>query len=222
MKIIDVPQTGKLGLTVSCPSRYGLIRRSWVVPANPQSADQLLVRNRLATLASTWDSLTEVQQDGWIAAAAQMQTRSTLGQSGPMTGLQLFVKVNANLGLVGEPVVQTPPARPTFDTNVAQALELTNPGGVVALKLTCSGTSDAFNLVHACSPQKSGTRRPASWRFLGELPEVVAGKADLTTLYAAKFGAPVAGDRIFVKSVQMQDGYQDVGLMFSGVVPASS
>jgi hypothetical protein len=39
-----------------------------LVPANAQTADQLLVRNRLATLASTWDSLAEVQQDAWIAA----------------------------------------------------------------------------------------------------------------------------------------------------------
>ena len=222
MKIIDVPQTGKLGLTVTYPSRTGLIRRSWVVPANPQTADQLLVRSRLATQAAAYDALTEAQQNAWIAAAAQQQTRPTLGQSGPMTGLQLFVKVNANLALVGEPTVNSPPDRPTFDANVAQSLELTNPGGVPAVKLTCSGTSAAFNLVWACSPQKSGTRRAASWRLLGELPEVVAGKADLTSLYTGKFGAPAAGERVFVKSVQMQDGYQDVGLSFSGLVPAAS
>jgi hypothetical protein len=35
-------------------------------------------------------------------------------------------------------------------------------------------------------------------------------------------GAPASGDRVFVKSVQMQDGYQDVGLAFSGVMPARS
>ncbi len=222
MKIIDVPQTGKLGLTVTYPSRTGLIRRSWVVPANPQTADQLLVRSRLATQAAAYDALTEAQQNAWIAAGAQQQTRATLGQSGPMTGLQLFVKVNANLALVGEPTVNSPPDRPTFDPNVAQSLELTNPGGVVAIKLACSGTSAAFNLVWACAPQNSGTRRAVSWRLLGELPEVVAGKADLTSLYTGKFGAPAAGERVFVKSVQMQDGYQDVGLSFSAVVPAAA
>src|SRR5512137_2741055 len=96
MKIIDVPQTGKLGLTVTYPSRNGLIRRSWVVPANPRTADQLVARSRLAQMAAAWDSLTENQQDAWIAAAAQEQSRPTLGQSGPLTGLQLFVKLNSN------------------------------------------------------------------------------------------------------------------------------
>ena len=222
MKIIDVPQTGKLGLTVTYPGRSGLIRRSWVVPANPKTGDQLVVRSRLARFAAMWDALTESQQDGWITAAAGYQSKPSLGQSGPLTGLQLFVRINTNLDVVGEPVVQIPPARPEFDANVAQGLELTNPSGVPAIKLTCSGTSDAFNIVSACAPQKSGTRRPISWRMLGELPEVVTGKADLTSLYNAKFGAPAAGERIFVQSRQMQDGWQDNAIVYTGLIPASS
>jgi hypothetical protein len=222
MKIIDVPQTGKLGLTVTYPSRNGLIRRSWVTPANPKTGDQLIVRSRLAMLASNYDSLTTAQQDAWIAVAATQQSRPTLGQSGPLTGLQLFIKQNANLLQVGEPLVQVPNTRPTFETNVVTGLELTNPGSVVAIKLVCAGTSDAFNLVWGCAPQKSGTRRPVSWRYLGELPEVQTGKSVITTLYENKFGAPVAGERIFIKSEQMLSGYKDNGVVFSGIVPAAS
>ena len=76
MKIIDVPQTRKLGLTVTYPSRNGLIRRSWVVPANPRTADQLTARSRLSSAAAADDSLTEAQQDAWIAAAAQRSRAS--------------------------------------------------------------------------------------------------------------------------------------------------
>jgi len=222
MKIIDVPQTGKLGLTVTYPSRNGLIRRSWVVPANPQTADQLVVRSRLALQAQAYDALTEAQQDAWIAAAAQEQSRPTLGQSGPLTGLQLFVKLNANLTLVGEPTLSTPSTKPTFDPNIVNGLELTNLAGVIAIKMTCTGSSDAFNIIRAAAPQNTGTRRAISLRVLGELPEVVTGKADITTLYTAKFGAPVAGDRIFVQSFQMKDGWQTVAASFTGIVPAPS
>ena len=222
MKIIDVPQTGKLGLTVTYPSRNGLIRRSWVVPANPRSAEQLVTRSRLAAAAQAYDTLTEAQQDAWIAAAAQEQSKPTLGQSGPLTGLQLYTKLNAALAMVGEPAVVTPPEKPTFDPNVAQSLELTNTAGTVAIKLVCAGSSDSFNLVRAAAPQNSGTRRPMSIRYLGELPEVVAGKSDLTALYTAKFGAPVAGQRIFVQSNQLEAGWQDLPKAFTGIVPASS
>jgi hypothetical protein len=61
-----------------------------------------------------------------------------------------------------------------------------------------------------------------SWRYLGELPEVAAGKANITALYTAKFGAPVAGPRIYVKSEQMESGWKDTGLVFGGIVPAAS
>ncbi len=222
MKIIDVPQTGKLGLTVTYPSRNGLIRRSWVVPANPQTGSQLIVRYRLANLAKAWDGLTETQQDAWITAGAGEQSRPSLGQSGPLTGLQLYVKLNANLDLVGEPHINDPAAKPVFEANVTQSLELTNVVNVIAIKLVCSGSSAAFNVVRAAPPQKSGTRRPITFRVLGELPEVVGGKADITSLYVAEFGAPQAGDRLFVESYQIQSGWADLPKMYTGVIPAST
>jgi hypothetical protein len=51
MKIIDIPQTGKLGLTVSYKGRTGLIRRSLVVPKNPRTPDQTIIRTNLASQA---------------------------------------------------------------------------------------------------------------------------------------------------------------------------
>jgi hypothetical protein len=54
-----------------------------------------------ATQARAWDALTQPQRDAWNAAAAQRQTRPRCGQSGPMTGLQFFVQINANLVLFG-------------------------------------------------------------------------------------------------------------------------
>ena len=72
------------------------------------------------------------------------------------------------------------------------------------MKLSCAGSSDSFNLIRACAPQNSGTRRPGSIRYLGELPEVTAGFSDITAIYTAKFGVPAVGDRIFVQSNQME------------------
>jgi hypothetical protein len=222
MKIIDVPQTGKLGLTVTYPSRNGLIRRSWVVPANPQTADQLVVRSRLANRAAAYDALTEAQQDAWIAAAAQEQSRPTLGQSGPLTGLQLYLKINANLEMVGEPTVTTPPAKPTFTGVVTTGLVITNTGGTIAIKLAASGSSSAFQLVRGASPQNSGTRRIISKRYLGQLPEVTGGFATITTIYSDKFGVPATGQRIFITVNEMADGWQGIESVYTALVPASS
>jgi hypothetical protein len=70
MKIQDIPQTGKLGLTVTWPGRDGEIRRTLVTPSNPRSDRQLVVRDLLAQQARRFDGLTDAQQDAWIVAAA--------------------------------------------------------------------------------------------------------------------------------------------------------
>jgi hypothetical protein len=89
-----------------------------------------------------------------------------------------------------EPTVATPPALPQFDANVRQRLALTNPGGVVAINLNCSGTANAFNLVWA-SPPKSARRFAVNdFFYLGELPEVVAGKSDITALFRPSSASP--------------------------------
>ena len=100
MKIQDIPQSGKLGLTVTWPGRNGLIRRTLVTPANPRTDRQLEVRDLLAQQARRFDTLTDAQQDAWNVAAAGYQSTHTLGQSGPLTGLQLFIRVNCKLGLL--------------------------------------------------------------------------------------------------------------------------
>jgi hypothetical protein len=176
----------------------------------------------LGTTAHNWKTITESQRLAWIAAAKLLQSRPRLGQSGPLTGLQLYVRVNFNLSLVGEPTVGDPPAAPAFDANVIQSLELTNVGNVVAIKLVCSGSSDAFNLVWAAAPQSPGRFSEPEFFYLGELPEVQSGKATITALYAAKFGAPAAGQKVYIRSKQMESGYEDLPHQWSGIVPASS
>jgi hypothetical protein len=222
MKILDIPQSGKRGVTVSQDGAFGQISRALVIPGNPRTEGQLNRRQVLGTMAHNWRTITEEQRLAWNEAGKVVRSDSRLGQSGPLSGFQLFVKVNCNLEIVGEPTVTTPPAVPAFESNVVKGLELTNPGGAVAINLTCSGTSQAFNLVWATPPKSAGRFRPSDYYYLGELPAVVGGKADITALYTAKFGAPAAAQKVFVRSKQVLDGYDDLPHQWSGIVPAAS
>jgi len=47
MKIQDIPQVGKLGLTVTWHGRNGQIRRILAIPKNPRTDRQLEVRDLL-------------------------------------------------------------------------------------------------------------------------------------------------------------------------------
>ena len=74
----------------------------------------------------------------------------------------------------------------------------------------------------ASPPKSAGRFAVNDFYYLGELPEIVGGKANITALYTAKFGAPAAGQKVFVRSKQMLDGYEDLPHQWSGIVPASS
>ena len=160
MKIVDVPQTGKLGLTVTYPGRNGLIRRTKVTPANPRSVAQLSIRQNLATQAGAYAQLTDAQQQAWIQTAASMKSRPTLGQSGPLTGLQLFTKLNCTLLDVGAPTVTTPPAKPVIAPLPIDGLQITNTAGTIAIKLHTTAAPGAHTMLRASAPQSAGTRRP--------------------------------------------------------------
>jgi len=222
MKILDVPQTGKLGLTVTFPSRYGLIRRTKVVPSNPNTYSQQVVRSNLTSAARAYDALQEVQQDAWIAAAGQYQSKASLGQSGPLTGLQLFVRINANLSQFGLDNVDAPPPVPVFDALAPQNLSITNTGGVIALKLTCPTSPGENTVIRAAAPQHSGVRRMPDTRILGTCPAPAQGSANITSLYTAKFGTPAVGQRIFVEAAIMQDGWYGPKRTFTALVPDAS
>jgi hypothetical protein len=221
MKIQDVPQVGKLGLTVTWPGRYGLTRRIMAIPSNPRSSAQLVVRQNLASQAIAYDQLTDAEQEAWIATAAQMQTKPTLGQSGPLTGLQLFTKINCALLAIGGTPVTTPPAKPEIEVLPIDTLDITNTGGVIALRLHATGSPPEGTMLRACAPQKGGTRRGESYRLLGTLTSPVGGYITITTAYTTRFGVPAVGTRVFVSVNANINGYEGIPLVFSARVPAA-
>ena len=222
MKIQDIPQTGKLGLTVTWPGRNGLVRRILVTPANPRSDRQLVVRDLLAQQARRFDALTDVQQDAWNTAAAGYQSTPTLGQSGPLTGLQLFIRVNCKLGLLGQDSVDAPPVAPQFPDLAPQNLVITNASGAVTVKLTCPTSPGQNTVLRASPPQNSAVRACRNFRIIGICPAPVQGSADITALYVAEFGAAPAGKRLFVQASTMVDGFESLPREFQARVPASA
>ena len=222
MKIIDVPQTGKLGLQVAFQSRYGLVRRMNAIPKQPNTYLQLAVRGRLTLAASGFDLLTEDQQDHWNSVAAKYQTRATLGQSGPLTGLQLFVRINTNLAMFGNEPVLVPPPFPVFTPLAPQNLTIANTGGVVALRLTCPTSPGENTILSACTAQRSGVRRVPALTIMGTCPNAVQGTATITSLYGATFPLPVENERIFVSAYQMLNGWKGPASVFTALCPASS
>jgi len=152
MKIFDIPQSGKRGLTVSQSGRYGQISRALIIPSNPQTSGRMTVRSTFAAQARASDALTESQRSAWTAVAVTRHTKPRCGTSGPMTGLQFFLQVNADLALLGRDTVDAPPTTPTFNALAPRNLVITNNAGAIAIKLACP-TSAARTLWSRLPPR---------------------------------------------------------------------
>jgi hypothetical protein len=219
MKISDIPQSGHLGTFITFKNRFGQVRRPYVWPTDPRTLAQQGVRDKFGRMSALWRTLTEEQRAAWRASALDHYSRARLGKSGPLTGLQLFVKINNSLAFLGLPPVMDPPTFPKFVDNPVGALTITNNGSVIALKLAILSAPPSYLLVSATAPGSVGASFPGRFVFIGLLPVPVAGVSDITALYVARYGIPPVGTRIFIQTTQQVNGWQSLPQRVTAVVP---
>ena len=200
--------------------RCGQARRALTIPANPRTADQLSVRQHFAAAAAAWRSITEDQRIAWNALAKTRQSRSRLGQSGALSGLQLFVQINANLALIGDDQVTDPPALPVFPDLAVSSLTATNNNGTFLLSAGCPTSPGERTLLRASRPQSVGRSTCYDYRFIGVCPTPAQGAADITSLYVAKFGKAPVGTKVFLQANQLVNGFESVPRAFCAIVTA--
>ena len=220
MKVAKQAYSGKFGSVVEWIGRNGIIRRRHFIPRNPRTPAQMEVRRLVAGVSRRFSDLTDQQIQAWNEAAAGYHSAVRLRQSGPLTGLQLFMKLNCKLGLLGLPPLDTPPPPPDFPELTPEALVITNVGGSKRVLLACSGDTGQYTVLRASRPVNCGVRRCLQFRFLGLCPSPVDGFADITARYTALFGLPPVGKRIFVRATVMVDGCESEAREFTARVPS--
>ena len=213
-------QSGKRGSTVSLKTPYGQAERQLAVPSNPRTPAQQRARGTLARIASLWRGLTDEQRAAWITTAQQTSSQPRLGQSGRLTGCQLFIKINCTLAAAGMDTIVDPPNRPRFSTNPVGTLTITNEGGEISLKLRVSRAPAHYIMVMGTAPCSRGVSRPRRFTLLGALPAPEDGVSEITDLYVAKYGVPPVGTRVFIRTRQVADGWEDLQKDTTAVVPS--
>ena len=222
MKILDIPQSGKRGLNVSQDGAFGQISRATGRVANPRTASQVAVRDNMGRVAARWRALQEIQRVAWMTAAKEAISNPRLNQSGSLSGFLLFTKINCTLAQFGQTQVDAPPDHPQFPALAAQNLVITNTAGVIAIRLTCPTDPGENTIVRGSKPVSQGYGKFTDFRVLGTCPAPAQGSADITGLYTARYGVPPVGMKVFVRVNQYIDGWENLPVTFSGVVPASA
>ena len=220
MKILDIPQSGKLGTSVSLHTRYGQLRRQFIIPPDPRTLPQLFVRGLLGRVVSRWRGLTDDQRDVWTAGGRHIHSQPRLGQSGHLSGCQFYTQINFNLAYIHEPQAVQPPDRPDFGPNPVGQLFITNVGGVIGLKLSVPSASAGHIIVLGTFPRSAGVAYIRRFVILGLLPAPEAGFSDIRKLYVDRFGEPPVGKRVFIRTTQQINGWQDLPKPTRAIVPA--
>jgi hypothetical protein len=221
MKLKHISRNEKDASAVVCDGRYGLVSRRRVIPTNLRTKRQTEVRWNFADQARRFAEITDAQRVAWDAAAATYRSHPHQGQSGPLTGLHLFIRVNCKLALFGQEPLNTPPPPPVFPELAPQDLVITNTAGVTAVKLVCPADPGDNTVLRASPPQSPGRGTCGEFRIIGTCPAPVVGSADITALYTACFGPPPVGRRIFLRASTMVSGFESLPREFRALVPAS-
>ena len=209
MKVLDIPKSGKRGKSVAFRSRFDQYEREHVRPSKPSTAAQRRAQSDFGAASLGWNYLTDEQRDAWRAYGKKVRSHPRGGQSGPLTGQNLFTAINRNQSLLGLPPFVYPPERPVFAPNPVVALSITQSRGRVALKLTVSRAPAGHILLYASHPYNAGRQYCDKFIYLGPLPDPAGGQSDITAQYVKKFGNLPPGSRVFILMRQQVNGWRD-------------
>jgi hypothetical protein len=217
MKVLRDPSSGsRAGLTAS-RNRYGQYDRTRATPVNPASSAQGTVRARLAANSAAWRALTDAQRAGWSSLGLQMVRTDSLGQSYSLQGNQAYASVNNNLDLCGASTVSDAPSLVTPSSILTVTITLTAAAFSIAYTPTPMPAS-TYLAVFAGPQRSAGRAFEGDVRFMSVTAAAAASPVVILTEYTAKFGVPVAGNRIFLSLIAICGGFESGPFRTSQVV----
>lgn len=197
MKYLGQPQSGSQANTTASHNRAGQYLRNRRTPVTPtRTPKQGILRGKFGSASAAWQSLTTALQNGWTAFAANYPVKDALGQTVVLTGQQYFIGVQTSLMNAGQPMNTAVPTNTSTPAVDSPSIWVSDDGSVIAA--VGSVTVGDFNLValsKVLSNGKNFNQQFSQFAVLTSTGLVV----DLTAAYAAQYGAPTAGKKLFAR-----------------------
>ena len=215
--IVDV--RGKIGGTVFTKGRSGAVARNKVTPVNARTTRQTAVRAVLGALSQDWRTLTQAERDAWNAAVSSYSKTNIFGDSVNPTGKNLYVGVNTNLGKVGEPAISAPPVPAEITAPLVGTFAVDTTAGTMSFSATQPEVSQKM-YIQASPSVSAGITNISSKISLIQVNTQIALSIDILSAYTAVYGAPVVGQKIFlrVSGVNTTTGQVSVPEILSAIV----
>ena len=226
MKYVPSAMIGQLsrsaGSTTASHNRNGAYFRNRTVPVNPNTVKQTTQRALIAALSAFWRSLTDSQRAAWIAFGANMTRVDSLGRTYTLSGLQAFTSVNVMRDVFGGATLSDPLTFSTPAVFVAGSVAVDDSANTMVLTFTPDPFPDTF-IIQATAPVSQGInfRSRSAYKQVKTVAAATASPISFQTEYAAVFGAPAAGQKIFYRIIPVSDSFvMGTEVRFSAIVVA--
>ena len=172
--------------------------RSW--PTGQTTTAQVVRRASMSKITKSYKTLTDAQMQEWERLAAHTSGASVFGQKAQLSGINLYVRLNANRVMAGESVIADAPAAIVAVPNVEYDAVYVTPQLIVF-----------GGIKHQSSPYKMVVKMSGSqsagisngWSktvIISSEVEDDWGEADVTTLYLKTIGVePTPGQKVFIE-----------------------
>ena len=216
---------GSAGDVTARVSKGRQVLSARTVPAKGKTPAQAVSRNRLSKISRSYKKLSDGQMKAWAALAEKMKGISTFGQAAELTPHNAFVRINSNLQMVGEPMLEDAPAYINDVPEVLYEDLWISPDMIVFTGLEQPSESHVlvFKMTPALSPGVSSGWGQTVIITPGLAPDW--GDADITALYTSVMGvAPEAGKKYFCEFywLDKKTGFTGESMAISAVCKESS
>lgn len=201
---------GKVAGTVFSKNRGGNYVRTKVTPVNPQSTAQTAQRNRLTTYAQNFRALGASAIAAWNTAVANFTNTDIFGDIKTPAGINLYTRLNMNLDLAGQAAITTPPVPAGADPVVISGLTSDQSSSLFTIASAAAAVPAGMTLIVEATPQLSPGKSfvKSEFRVINTHAAAVTFPIADGAAYVAKFGVPVAGQKVFcrVKTINNTTG----------------
>ena len=188
-------------------------------PTGVTAGAQLARRASLKKISKSWVALTNEQRQDWDRLAEHATGASSLGQKAELSGMNLYVRLNANRVMAGETIVADAPMGQVAVPNVSYESVIVTPQLVIFGGI--KHESAPFKLVVKMSgSQSSGiTNGWSKTVIISSEVEDDWGEADVTKLYLKTIGVePTPGQKVFIESYWLDTSTGFTGQVFKDSV----
>ena len=216
---------GSAGDVTARVSKGRQVLSARTMPSKDKTPAQAVSRNRLSKISRSYKKLSDSQMKAWAALAEKMKGISTFGQAAELTPHNAFVRINSNLQMVGEPMLEDAPAYINDVPEVLYEDLWISPDMIVFTGLEQPSESHVlvFKMTSALSPGVSSGWGQTVIITPGMSPDW--GDADMTALYTSVMGvAPEAGKKYFCEFywLDKKTGFTGESMAISAVCKESS